>query len=84
MQGECFTLLLTLFARLAPLQSRQIGMPGRGALSLRMDLSLAVFILSLLAAGSFGNCQHDDEYKVSSRCESHDYNRPRWEVKQRW
>ncbi|TYB88572.1 hypothetical protein [Oceaniovalibus sp. ACAM 378] len=53
MRGECFTLLLTLFARLAPFQAGRIGMPGRGALSLPIDLSLAVFILSLLAAGSF-------------------------------
>jgi len=59
-RAECFTLLLRLFASLAPLQTRPnlaIGLPGWAAIPDRtaekVPLSLGVFVIVLLASGSF-------------------------------
>ncbi|WP_240512158.1 hypothetical protein [Pseudoruegeria sp. SK021] len=57
-RGEPFTLLLTLFASLAPLQGRagawRFGLPGWCTLTLPSpSISLAVFCLILLGTGSF-------------------------------
>jgi len=55
-RAECFTLLLRLFASLAPLQTRPrlaIGLPGWAAMPTHVPLSLGVFVIVLLASGSF-------------------------------
>src|SRR5690606_24663490 len=55
-RAECFTLLLRLFASLAPLQTRPrlaLGLPGWAAQPERVPLSLGAFVIVILACGSF-------------------------------
>ena len=55
-RGECFSLLLRLFASLTPLQTRPhlaLGLPGWAAQPGKVPLSLGVFVIVILACGSF-------------------------------
>ncbi|WP_108483724.1 hypothetical protein [Oceaniglobus ichthyenteri] len=55
-RAECFTLLLRLFASLSAVQTRPniaIGLPGWAAQPGHVPLSLGVFVIVLLASGSF-------------------------------